>query len=375
MILSNGAKALINVGDGGSGMGLLVGYTTGDLNNFVTVYGNSTLSVTGDSYIGYGGASSNAVTVTGANALWSNNGAIYVGNGSVGNSLVISNGGLVTATGVDVSGGSYPASSNTILITGVGSTLTSSGAITNGGSGYGIVTIASGGTLSTPNFINSGGGGSVGILNVGTYGASNTGVTLGAATVTFGGGSSAVYFNQADTLTVSSIFSGTASAPYYVTLAQLGSGTTVLTGRGGTNTADVFVEGGQLAFQGAAFNNSTGNIYVGYQGAGNAFGPRSNSTSVSMLLSSNAVVKTDALYVGSGAGKGSNSITVTGSSTLTVTNSSYIGYGGSDSNSVTVTGSGSVWSNAGTINVGEGLGNGSVGNSLVISNGGHVNAG
>jgi len=650
MILSNGATALINVGGGGSDGGLLLGYTTGDLNNFVTVYGNSTLSVTGDSYIGYGDASSNTVTVTGTNAVWSNNGTLNIGYGtnlgSVGNSLVISNGGAVMAAFVNTSSGTSSDSNNSIIVTGSGSKLMVSGGINLGDNGYndllivtngghiysggdqigvnssgsvaivtgsnslwsnsmisvginsgggnqllitngghmitastntsgaygigiqsasntvivtgvgsqwlvsgnsntefsvgdsgvnnnllvisngglvtlnnnegvyigngnatsngvivtggtlsatnngafyvggsaasqnfldgssgtvvitdqqgavgingsgnntallsgsnsswsnadtmsigangsssntlilsngstlysgtgnvgvngssddsvlltgagtkwsnsgtitlgnaggsGSITIGNGASLISSNIMVSGGPGDIGILNVGTYGGSDSNVTLIAQAITFGGGASAVNFNQSGILTNGAIFTGTNSGPYYVTLAQLGSGTTVLTGRGGTNTADVFVEGGQLAFQGAAFNNSTGNIYVGYQGAGNAFGARSNSTSVSMLLSSNAVVKTDALYVGSGAGKGSNSITVTGSSTLTVTNSSYIGYGGSDSNSVTVTGSGSVWSNAGTINVGEGLGNGSVGNSLVISNGGNVIAG
>jgi T5SS/PEP-CTERM-associated repeat protein len=416
MILSNGAKALINVGDGGSGMGLLVGYTTGDLNNFVTVYGNSTLSVTGDSYIGYGGASSNAVTVTGANALWSNNGSIYVGNGSVGNSLVISNGGHVIAGYVDISQSGLD-NSNSVLISGAGSSL-GAGSVTIGDAGSGSLTIASGGTLSASNIVLANQFGSVGVLNIGTYGGNDTNVSLTVPVITFGYGTNFLNFNQSGLLTNDSKFTSANLNNGFSCIVQLGSGTTVLTGVGSTNNVNVIAQGGQLVFSGTTFTGN--NLYVGLQDT-IAAGTFSNSMPGSLIITNGSILSVESVKIGRGydssnnptgnsnnsllvtgmgsqliavqeitvgdggnnnslmlsngasasTGEGlyigingnSNSVTVMGSSTLNGSDDA-IGHGGSN-NKLLVTGSNALYTNSGTLT----LGHDGSGNSLVLSNG------
>jgi T5SS/PEP-CTERM-associated repeat protein len=453
----------------------------------------------------------------------------WVGNNipTISNSALINNGGtsVLSSSGFasSLTIGNASNNSGTLLISNSGTLTATNVAI--GYAGTGSVTVASGGTLISSNITIASSNNSVGILNIGTFGGSDTNVTLNAQTISFGSGSSTVNFNQADTLTISSTFAGTNARTAMI--AQLGSGTTIMTGQGGTNNAALVVDGGRLVMSNAVFstvyggfNPFAGYVEVGLQGGYYpAFANYSNSVPVSMLITSNsslactsldigygysttnavpsgnpsnslvvngstvnvsyltvgnagdkngmlltngAVVNSEYGYIGyygngntalvtgsntlwsnssdfylgyssavtNAAGQltglsnslvisngarvnvagtlylgcesytnGNNTVLVTGTNsmlsnssgiylgyyedgdTMIVTNGAklfgsndYIGYGGASGNTVTVTGSGSVWSNAGTINVGEGLGNGSVGNSLVISNDGMVSA-
>jgi len=211
----------------------------------------------------------------------------------------------------------------TVIITN-GGVLTVSNAIVgyaNGDAGPSTLSISGNGTLIASNVTIANQYGSYGILNVGTYGGSSTNVTLGAATVTFGGGLGTLNFNQSDILTNSSVFMGGtnisgANSGGSPVIAQLGSGTTVLTGRGGTNGASIVVDNGQLVVNNGSFTgirvnpSSYGNsyLYVGVQGlgiirrTGAATNNYSNSTPVSMIITNGGVVNEQNVFVGLGDG-------------------------------------------------------------------------
>jgi T5SS/PEP-CTERM-associated repeat protein len=87
---------------------------------------------------------SNSVLVTGAGSLWTNSGALIIGNGGAGNSLTI-NGGKVVATTITVSNNALLAGSGTLV---GNTTITSGGSLTPGVSGTGVLTNAGTLTLS-----------------------------------------------------------------------------------------------------------------------------------------------------------------------------------------------------------------------------------
>jgi T5SS/PEP-CTERM-associated repeat protein len=336
LVISNGAKVLL------SGA-LSVGYY-GNGNNTVLVTGaNSTLSNGGgmnlgywengdtvtvsdgakligsNDYIGYATASNNTMIVTGSGSLYTNSGDLGIGDDGSGNSLVVSNGATVAVKG------------NITVSLSDGNTNNS-------------VTIASGGTLTASNITIASPSGSSAVVNVGTYGGNDTNVTLGAPTITFGSGTGTVNFNQADTLVVSSTFNGTNTTSAYKLIAQLGAGTTVMTGQQmGTNKLALVVNGGALIFSNAVYTSTYGGfsdagyIYAGYRKSGSAF---SNSMPVNMLITSNSVVSVYGVEIGYGKnggvpnGNASNSLVVNGS-TLT-SDYFYVGDGG-DSNTLLLT--------------------------------------
>ena len=90
------------------------------------VIGNGGRIIDTDGFIGGNpGSDNNSALVTGANSIWTNSGDQYVGDFSVGNSLVINNGGRV----IDGNGflGRNPGSdSNSVVVSGVGSLWTNS---------------------------------------------------------------------------------------------------------------------------------------------------------------------------------------------------------------------------------------------------------
>ena len=132
-------------------------------------------STTGN--IGVNSTSSfNAVTLTDTGSVWRNSGAINVGGVQINtynNQLIISNGALVTSGSGGIGGGSSQAKSNSVTVTGLGSTWTNAGALTIGGAAndnWNGLTVTNGGTYV--------GGGAI---TVGTGGTSNTLAILGAA--------------------------------------------------------------------------------------------------------------------------------------------------------------------------------------------------
>ena len=129
--------------------------------------------------------------------------------------------------------------SNTVVVTGSGSLLNSTGPITVGDTGSGVLTIGSGATVTAPWIQIANSNNATGILNIGSIGGSDTSVTLNATNIFFGtnGGTAILNFNQADTATIASVISGNGS------LNQFGNGTTILTGYNTYNGATIVSAG------------------------------------------------------------------------------------------------------------------------------------
>ena len=227
--------------------------------NSVSVSSNAVLN-TADAVIGgngTGGASSNSSVLVTSGAAWNVNGALTLGDGSSGNSLTVSGAGTVTVSGMTVSGTDSLASgtsgsNNSVLVTGTGSVLTSVGSLTIGDTGSGSLTVGGGATLNAPVLYLANGASSSATLNVGTLGGKDTGVNLNVGSINFGtaGGTAAVNFSQADSLTLASTISGNGA------INQLGSGSTILTGYQGA-TGAITIARGTLQY-GDGSTNATG---------------------------------------------------------------------------------------------------------------------
>jgi T5SS/PEP-CTERM-associated repeat protein/autotransporter-associated beta strand protein len=164
---------------GGINSSAVIGSDTSSSNNYVQVIGSgSTLASTADLYIGHHGSgnsmtlkqggsavnndgwigrdalsSNNSALVTGSGSLWSNRFSLFVGGQGSENSLVISNGGGVSApfsnSGM-VIGWDGNSSNNSVLVTGSQSFLSNSNVIIVGGSGSGnSLTVSNGGTVES----------------------------------------------------------------------------------------------------------------------------------------------------------------------------------------------------------------------------------
>jgi T5SS/PEP-CTERM-associated repeat protein/autotransporter-associated beta strand protein len=169
-------------------------------------------------------ASNNSVLVTGVGSLLTNSADLYVGNAGSGNSLVISNGGRV-ASGDGIIGNFADSSNNSVLVTGSGSTWSNSESLTVGVSGSGTLTVANGASVVAATGITiASQSGSSGTLNIGRFGTNDTAGTITAPTIAFGSGTGRINFNQSDSTTLTSSISGLG------TLQHLGAGTTILTG-------------------------------------------------------------------------------------------------------------------------------------------------
>jgi fibronectin-binding autotransporter adhesin len=181
-----------------------------------------------------------------------------------------------------------------------------------------------------------------------------------------------VNFNQANTMTNSTPFVGSNALAVDV-IAQLGSGTTVLTSQGSTNNATLVVDGGQLILNGARFTTTSnsaplsGNVYVGFQGQG-ALPNYSNNTPVSLVITNATQLGANEVIVGQGVfnvASDGNSLLL-GNGTISSAGGA-IGYFG-NGNSALITGSNSLWSNSANLPVGSGGSS----NTLTISAGGRV---
>ncbi len=393
---NNGA---LYVGDGGSG------------NSLTIASGGQVFNA--DGYIGFNaGSSSNTVTVTGAGSVWNNSGDLYVGNSGSSNSLVISNGGKVlNGYGYVGYDGSSGGGGNSVLVTGSGSLWSNAyDVIVGDAAGYGPPN-SSGNSLTVTNggVVLAGGN-----LYVGYYGSSNT-LTIASGGVVMdnigyvglngnlgGGGNSvlvtgsgSLWSNAADvvvggyngngpptsdrnSLTVTNGGMVLAGGDLYV--GMYGSSNT-LTIAGGGRVAN---GNGYIGYDGSfgGGNNSvlvTGsgslwsNAYDVVVGDADGYGPP-NSSRNSLTVTNGAVVLAGGdLYVGKFGS--SNTLTIAGGGQV-FNSTGYIGLSGNSGgggNSVLVTGSGSLWSNAYDVILGDI--NGASGNSLMVTNGGVVLAG
>jgi T5SS/PEP-CTERM-associated repeat protein len=231
----------LSVGNASAGVSVIV-------SNGATVTGGAQVHLGPNTW-----ATNNSILVTGSGSSWTNTATILVGATSSNNSLVVSDGGQVTAplyVGRDAG-----SNNNSVLVTGSGSSLSTGLGNTTiiGYAGQGTLTVANGGIATSPQ-----GAlqialvpGSSGILNIGGFGANNTAGTISAPGIAFGSGSGTINFNQTDTATLSAVISGTGS------VNQFGGGTTILTGQNTFAGTTTVTAGTLLANSISALGTST----------------------------------------------------------------------------------------------------------------------
>jgi T5SS/PEP-CTERM-associated repeat protein len=364
-------------------------------------------------FIGYdSSSSSNSVQVTGSKSVWQNSSDLYVGYSGSNNSLMIESGAKVFASNTYIS--SFGGSTNSVQISDTGSALINSESIWVGASpitevvGTGTLTITSGGTLSAANLIISSATNSVGTVEIGLKGGTDSGMTLDVPLISFGEGTGSLGLNQSDTLTISGAIQGAMSTSSYAMIQQYGSGTTILTGISHTGLG-YRVDGGQLIVDGGIFD-----IYLVDAIAPNELGgPRTvtvgnKNSGISLVVKNGGELHSFATIIGTDLQKNSdvlttssnnwalvtdpgskliagalqvgnvssgNSLTISNGATVTSTLSTSIGISGS-SNSITVDGAGSSLTNIGSLIVGTySQSCDSSANSLLVTNGGSLTSG
>jgi len=137
--------------------------------------------------VGLNANSTGNVTVQGANAKWTNSGALYVGQSGDG-TLSISGGGNVTNTSGQVAYAS--GSTGNVTVSGANSTWTNSGELNVGSSGSGTLIVSNGGQVSsTQGYVGryGSGAGNVTITGTGSAWSATGNLYLGGATIVAGG--------------------------------------------------------------------------------------------------------------------------------------------------------------------------------------------
>ena len=340
-------------------------------------------------FIGYDASSSNnSVVVTGSNSVWSSSADLFVGYSGSSNSLIITNSARVFASNTYIS--SFGGSNNSVQVSGAGSTLSNSGSISVGASpilglaGAGTLTITSDGTVAASRLIISGSTDSIGTVEVGLKGGSDSNMTLDVPEIIFGEGTGSLGLNQSDTLTISGSISGAMATNSYAMIQQYGSGTTVLTGISHTGLG-YRVDGGQLMVNGGILDiylidgispdelGGPRTVTVGNKNSGISLVVTNSGElhSFVTIIGTDLIKNSDSLTTSSNnwalvTGPGSkliagelqvgnvssgNSLVISNGATVSSALSSSIGISGSN-NSVTVTGAGSLFTNAGSLTVG-----------------------
>ena len=233
------------VGEDGSGNSLVIS-NGGKVSNAYSQFG-AVIGLNTDS-------SNNSVMVSGPQSLLSNALGIMIGSGGSGNSLAISNSGVV-ASGYGVLGANSSSSNNSFIVTGEGSLWSNVNTLTVGQQGNGTLTVANGAMVVASSITIASQAGSSGTLNIGGLGTNDSAASLTTPTINFGAGTGTLNFNQSGTATISSTISSgivesTRVVPEMTTngtvykmvvetqladggtdsVNQLGSGTTILNG-------------------------------------------------------------------------------------------------------------------------------------------------
>lgn len=259
---------------------------------------NSTL---GFGYLAPNDNNSNSVLLTGTGSVWSNSGSLVVGNsvGSIGNSLTISNGGVVTVGTSLTVGQNAGANGNTLTVDGSGSTLTASGDIYAGVSG-------------SSNTINITGGG-----------------VMKGATVYVGGASGATHnklliTGSGSAMTNTTTWLGFASSSSFNTLVVSNGGRlrtagelTSDKGTGGNSNAMVFTGVGTVV---DVLGSPGWGLSVGGSGSGNT-----------LVLDDHAVVNNrgyPSFFMGNSSTSSNNTALITGSAIMTNVGNAMVGKGG-----------------------------------------------
>ncbi len=232
---------------------LLVGSNSSDqTTNFTSGTNTYTIAVIG----GTSTDSNNTLNVFNPGTrLTINGGNVQVGFAGSGNSMVISNGGSVSDVNGVVSFGAT-GSNNSALVTGAGSTWINSNQVRIGVSGSGTLTVANGGSVSASGVtgiqvaVNAG---SMGVLNIGSYGGNDSAGSIVAPQIGFNNGTGYLNFNQTNTFTLANAITGVNT----IVFQQLGSGTTILTGVN-SSANSTFISQGTLQIGDGGANGSIG---------------------------------------------------------------------------------------------------------------------
>jgi T5SS/PEP-CTERM-associated repeat protein len=369
-----------------------------------------------DGYVGYLPASvSNYVMVTGTNSVWNSATWLELGYAGPGNSLVISNGGWVVAAGAKV-GDASTSSGNNVLITGAGSVWNNTGMCTIGSSGSSNkVTINKGGRLVS-NFAvlgtwSSATNNSILVSDSGSLwddSATASEISFGV----FGSGNSLIVTNGGQVLGYYAYF-GRFSSDNSALVTGPGSSFSVncyiYTGYQGNNNSFTVANGAAVSDKFCRISESAGSsnnavlvtgtnsswqnsysVFVGFDGVngsltisngatmsnGGAFAAShdgalgvdsTSSNNFALVTGGGSVLNcADNMYVGLNGPV--NRLVISNGGQVINTEGHIGSNSGSDYNSALVTGTNSVWTNSTDFYVGYI----SVGNSLVISNGGRV---
>jgi T5SS/PEP-CTERM-associated repeat protein len=361
---------------------MVVGFFSGEADLLVTNSGR--VYSPGGGIIGYyyDTVSNNTVTVTGSGSRWDIGSYLWVGGNGYNNSLIISDGATVTNTGATTMGVGVGSSNNLVLVTGSGSRFVTLGSDFGlGGGGGNSLIIANGGYHESINFRTFGGSAPNSILITNGGFAKTLGLSFGES-ATVGGN----LFKVADAGSVYTnaglAILGMRSSNNVLQVQDGGkmyvSGDTFIGGYFGTagayNSIQVSGSGSLLALNGAS-------TYFGYAGNGNTIsiteGGQANANTFYNNTSSNVLTVSGGgstlqinTYFGPGFGGSGNQFIVTNGGKI-VTPYTAMGYSG-NSTLIEITGSGSVYSNAGLLQMTV-VGAGS--NTVAVRNGGSLYVG
>jgi len=230
---SSGSHGTMTISDGGKASGYqgIVGDLTGS---------TGSLTVTG-------AGSSFASVVTSGQAY---SGDINAGRFGTG-TITVSNGGAIT--GNRFYAGNEAGSSGTVLVTGAGSSITTTNQFVVGSEGAGTATVSDSGTINASIVKIAALAGSTGTVNIGAAEGSSAQAAgrLEAASITFGNGTGTLVFNHTGTdYSLSSNISGAGAI-------KVLSGATTLSGNNSAFTGLTTVSGGTLDVTGTLGGGAT----------------------------------------------------------------------------------------------------------------------
>ncbi len=327
------------------------------------ISGGATFTSNSDLYVGYGGAGSVTVTsgtlhnvngnladgigstgtatITGASSSWTNSGALRVGGGGVG-ALTVSDGGTVTS-GSGVIGHLTSANGSSVVVTGTGSTWTSSGSIIVGNIGASELDVLSGGAVTSS-------GAMIGRHSTSTAKVSGAGSSWNTGNLYIGGDDTDSTTPRGNGTLIVSGGGSVTSSGVRLGLNSGDSGTASVSGSG-----SVWNTGGANTVLSVGFNG-TGTVSVSdnarLETAWAIIGHNASSTGSVTISNGARLTDTGSLYVGN---EGTGTLTVASGGDVTSTDG-FVGTGNGSHGTATVTGSGSSWNMAGALFVGQNTG-------------------
>ena len=243
-----------------AGSGIFLGYDV-NTNNSLIVSNGAMVTTAGQLVVGSAtnsGGGNNQIVISGAGSRFTAQGLLTVGDSTDSNSLTVMGGGtLVTAGGTTIGTSlgspSYAGSNNSVLITGTGSTWSNTGGLVIGDTGGGAVTVTRGGSVISTTITLGYQSNSSGTLNIGSLGSNEGAGSIMVSTIYLGAGTGTLNFNQSNTATIAASIQGSNGS-----INQLGGGTTVLTGVNDSFSGNTVISNGTLQIGAGGTNGSLG---------------------------------------------------------------------------------------------------------------------